>query len=109
MAEWQIKRGESQFAAPDLETLQAWARSGNIVQTDYVFNPVLQQWMYAKDLGELQAVFGSHKIQAEKDNLNRMSWGLGCLGILVCFFFWPAGIVLLIIAIVMSAFYHVKK
>ena len=58
MAEWQIKRGESQFAAPDLETLEAWARTGNVVQTDYVFNPILQQWMYAKDLGELQAVFG---------------------------------------------------
>jgi len=52
---------------------------------------------------------GSQKAQAEKDNLNRMSWGLGCLGILGCFFFRPAGIVLLIIAVVMSAFYHVKK
>ena len=109
MAEWQIKSGDSQFTAPDVETLRQWAKDGRVTQTDYVFNPILQQWMYARDLGELQAVISAQKARADKDKLNRMSWGLGCLGLFFSIFFWPAGVVLMAIAIVMAAIYHVKE
>lgn len=54
MAEWQIKRNEEQFTAPDLDTLQQWAQQGRVARSDYVFNPTLQRWMYASELAELK-------------------------------------------------------
>jgi hypothetical protein len=109
MAEWKIRRGEDEFSAPDAATLQQWAASGNLAASDYVLNPILQQWMYARDLAELAGVFGMQAEQKRVSEMNRMSWGVGALGLLTLLVFPPAGVVLIIIALCMSAYATVKK
>ena len=109
MDQWKVRRGNDEFPVDGVETLKQWANLGRIAESDYIYNPILGRWMYARELAEIAGYFQRKEEVAKNENLNRTSWGLGCLGLLVCFFFWPAGLVLIIIAIVMSAFYHVKR
>lgn len=109
MAEWRIKRGDEQFVAPDLPTLQAWAKSQRVRPDDYVFNPTLQNWMYARDAAELQSIFAATLSRGAAEHYNKVSFGMGCLGVLLLFLFWPAGVIVLIIALILSALYYVKR
>jgi hypothetical protein len=109
MAEWKIKRGDEEFSAADLETLKKWAKQGRVKPEDYVLNPVLEEWMYARDAAELEGIFSKQKDKSSASQLNRVSWLLGLLGLLMLVVFPPAGVVLLIIAVVTSAIYHVMR
>lgn len=94
----------------DEATAVEWVRQGRIERATQVSNGV--DWMRADAVPALAAAFPPPVISVtaeQTNNLNRMSWGLGCLGLLTCLIFWPAGVVLLIIAVVMSAFVYLKK
>jgi hypothetical protein len=55
---WQVKRGETIIVeSVEVTALREWASKGNLAPDDYVFNPILNQWMYAKDAAELSGVF----------------------------------------------------
>jgi len=56
MADWKLRRGDSEWPIESIAMLQEWARSGRVSTSDYVFNPILEKWMYAEDLKELEAV-----------------------------------------------------
>lgn len=56
MAEWKIRRGDDEFAAPDAATIQQWVAEGRVVPSDYVLNPTLNRWMYVSEAAELAAV-----------------------------------------------------
>ena len=109
MSEWKVRRGEQEWPADDAATLRAWAESGKIVGSDYVFNPILQKWVYASEIAEINDIFANRKEKTDLEKLNKSSLGLGCLGVLLLFLFWPAGVVVLVIAIAMSAWYHIKR
>jgi hypothetical protein len=109
MAEWRIKRGEEEFIAPDTVTLQEWAKSQRVRPDDYVFNPTLQRWMYARDAAELQPIFTSEQSRGAAEHYNQVSLGLGCLGVVLLFVFWPAGVAVLVVAVALSAMYYVKR
>lgn len=109
MGEWRLRRGDQEFPLRDNEMLKEWAASGRVNPDDYVYNPLLEKWMYACDLAELQEHFAKAKSKAEAAHLNQVSFGLGCLGFLLLFLFPPAGIIVLLIAIVMSAVYYLKR
>ena len=49
---------ETEDVAPDLATLQQRAKEGRIVSTDYVWNPILQRWMLAREAVELNGYIG---------------------------------------------------
>lgn len=73
---------------------------------DYVYNPNLQKWIYAKDVEELR---GSFSKQGASE-LNRMAWIFFLFSIVVGLFVSPsAGSVLFIIAIVLAVMYYVKR
>lgn len=61
MADWQLKRGDEVWPVADAEMLREWARNGRVLNDDYVFNPVLGQWMYAKEVGELAGVLDPNR------------------------------------------------
>ena len=59
--EWKIKRDDREFMAPDTATLQLWAKEGHVVATDYVLNPTLDRWMYAREVAELANHFAVNR------------------------------------------------
>lgn len=63
---WRIKRGDQEFVAASTAELQQWACAGNVVATDYVFNPVLERWMYATEVAEIKAALAGRAQYARR-------------------------------------------
>jgi hypothetical protein len=57
MAEWKVRRGDSELPVESVARLQEWARSGRLSSSDYIFNPILEKWMYAEDVLEIRPLF----------------------------------------------------
>jgi hypothetical protein len=57
--EWRIRRGDSEYSAPDLLTLQRYARSGRVGPTDYIFHPLLERWQLAREIPEIEVALAS--------------------------------------------------
>lgn len=49
-----LRRDGRDYQAPDLETLQSWARDGRVLPADMVYSPRYQSWYRARDLRELR-------------------------------------------------------
>jgi hypothetical protein len=62
---WIWRRGDEQVASNSLNDLQSWARSGKIQPSDYVWNPILQKWMYARESEELRPFLGQQATEAQ--------------------------------------------
>ena len=54
--EWLVKIGEANYKVESIETLKQWVQETRLRPEHYVFHPVLQKWMYAKDLEELRGI-----------------------------------------------------
>lgn len=109
MAEWKIKRGDAEFTAADDTMLVAWAREGRVQASDYVLNPVLQQWMYARDAAELQGAFGSIKANTDANHLNAIGMTVGVLGLVALLFAPTIGLIMIGVGIVLSVMYYAKR
>jgi hypothetical protein len=105
MSAWKLRRG-NQESDLDLATLLELARSGRVLSSDYVFNPVLMRWMYAKEVEELAHVFSHQAALAKRSHLNSVSWGLFIWSIFLLFFspLWSS--ILFIAAVVVAIVYH---
>jgi hypothetical protein len=102
---YKIRRGEEEFTTAGLEELRAFVRSGRVLESDYVFNPMLEKWMYARELAELADAFKAPR--AKKDN--KVSWLLFLVSILVGFV-WPlAGVILFVVALIYAVKVHLAK
>lgn len=66
LSSWKLKRGAQEWPVKDATELQAWAKSGRIVPTDYIFNPTLDRWMLASEVPELTFVMDAKKRSASK-------------------------------------------
>jgi len=100
---YRLKRGEAEFHVPGLDRLREYARSGRVVASDYVFNPVLERWMYARDMAELQGEFGSVERAKESKQGHRTAWLLFLLSILCGLLLNRfVGVVLFVAAIVVA-------
>ncbi|HEX7706502.1 MAG TPA: hypothetical protein VF701_08600 [Thermoanaerobaculia bacterium] len=98
MPEWKIRREDAEFAAPDVATLQKWAAQGRVRPIDYVHNPMLNQWMYAKDVQELRATFAARNAAGSgggEDYLLKGSAASKSCGLAIVLFL-GAGIILLL-------------
>ena len=89
MAEWKVRRGDAEFTAANDDMVRQWAKEGRVQPTDYLFNPVLQRWMYAREVGEIAGVFQSATHASNK----KTGCYVGTLGLLLCLLFWPLGII----------------
>ncbi len=54
--EWFIQRGAERYPVSGVETLREWARNGNVLATDQIWNPITNQWVTARDMSELSDV-----------------------------------------------------
>jgi hypothetical protein len=54
MAEWRVRRGDSEWPVESFAALQDSAMAGRLNESDYIFNPVLAKWMYAHEVLELR-------------------------------------------------------
>jgi Family of unknown function (DUF5670) len=52
--QWKIKVGDSELSADSTETMKQWYSEGRIRSDSYVYHPVLEKWMYVRDLEELR-------------------------------------------------------
>jgi|SRR5581483_1170825 len=54
---WIARIDERDYPADSAQTLRTWAQEGRLKASDYVFNPTLQRWMYAREAEELKGHF----------------------------------------------------
>lgn len=47
---WKIKTLHNEFTAESIDELKQWYREKRLSPDTYVYHPVLEKWMYAKDL-----------------------------------------------------------
>lgn len=63
--DWYIQRGAERFVAPDIETVQAWARSGRLSPSDQVHHSSFGgAWVPAGDVDTLRGYFDPHRTPA---------------------------------------------
>jgi hypothetical protein len=55
--EFIVKQAGQEFRAPDISTVRTWAHEGRVFRDSYVFHPLLNRWVYAHELGELENTF----------------------------------------------------
>jgi len=109
--EWKIKRGSEEFACDSVDTLKQWASQGRICREDYVFNPVLNQWLYARDAAELQPCFSQKESTKQASRLNSLGLAFGITGMVLCLLppLMPLGGLLFLIGLVLTVAYYVKR
>jgi hypothetical protein len=81
MTAWKIRRGDEETEIASTDELRAMVRSGHLRKDQYVFNPVLNQWLYARDVAELSDSFRA----GSATHLNSISWTLFAFSILFGF------------------------
>lgn len=77
MSGWKMRRGDDEYPVESVDALRAWAAEGRIAADDYVYNPILDKWMYAKEVAEFGGVFHPGRTQA------REGCGIGILLMIV--------------------------
>ena len=105
---WKVKRGEREFECPDTTTLKRLASEGSIAVDDYVFNPVLNQWLYARDVAEIQGVFGKAAKTEKAKTAKNAGIGFAVVGVLFLLVAPPLGIVCFLAAGVCGVIHHVQ-
>ena len=68
-----LRREGRDYQAPDLETLQSWARDGRVLPADMVYSPRYQSWYRARDLRELRAYLPSPET-TQKASARQQFW-----------------------------------
>jgi hypothetical protein len=118
---WILKRNEQDFQT-DIPTPKQWAAEGKVGADDYIYNPVLQKWLYAKDTAEIASAFTAvaarqaTKEKAKKaSNLNMLGFAFGVPGMLIGMAtpiipqFMPFAILLIGLGVLFSIAYYVKR
>ncbi|HEY9695941.1 MAG TPA: TM2 domain-containing protein [Trichocoleus sp.] len=106
---FKVKHDGQELVASNVNELKQWLHEGRISPADYTYNPILERWMYVRELAEIESVVKQQESTTKAQNYNQMSFVFAGLGLLMLLVFPPAGAVLLIIGIVFSAFYYAQK
>jgi hypothetical protein len=76
MSRWKAKRGSEELSFEDVGMLREHARQGKVGRSDYVFNPILEKWMYAADVLELREAFTTPSAKPRMGNVEATA--IGC-------------------------------
>lgn len=109
MSEWRVRRGNEEWPTKGIEELQDWAKSGNVRPEDYVWNPILQKWLYAKDVAELEGFLPDLEKVRATDQATRAAIGVAVAGLVLCFIFPPLGSLLFIAGVVLAVVSYTKQ
>jgi len=99
---WLAKIDDKEYPVPSIATLRQWAKEGRLRPDHYVFNPTLQQWIYAKDTEELRGVWDAKAATAKSSSLNSISFSIFFLGLLLLWFSRFFGCSVMLVAIIVS-------
>ena len=93
MAEWKIRVGDVVVKAASIAELREWVREKRLLPENYVFHPVLERWMYVKDLEELKAELSKFANTPFADAFLRLrdESGLRCRVVELDKYLWLAG------------------
>jgi hypothetical protein len=78
------------------------------LKEDYIFNPVLGQWLYARDVAEIQPNFVKVKNQGQAQDLKNIAIALGVLGAVFLVLSPPLGVLLVLGGAACAVMHHVK-
>lgn len=53
--EWKWRAADGAESPAKLDQIQVWAKHGRVKPETYIFNPITNTWLYAKDVQELRA------------------------------------------------------
>jgi hypothetical protein len=83
MEEWKLRRNDQEYPVGNVEMLRSWTLQGNVAESDYVYNPVLQRWMYARELAEIADIFHNRQrpVQPAKGGTSLAT--IGCAAVLL--------------------------
>lgn len=109
MSEWKVRRGDKEYPIADGATLIAWAKDGRVVPSDYIFNPILERWMYASEVGELADIFRANVDGAKAKRLNSLALLMGLGSIPAWFVSPPLSSLLFAAAIIMTIVYYIIR
>jgi ribosomal protein S27AE len=84
---FRVKRGTQEIEIPSVEALRHEVQEGIIKLTDYVYNLILDKWMYARELAELEDIVKSQEFSAQANQYNKTSWTLPVSACCCCSFF----------------------
>lgn len=107
MSEWKLKRGEEEWAVGTAATLKEWAGKGLIAQDDYVFNPILEKWVYARDVAEISPTFSVKVARERKEWVNHASWVMFLLSVILLFVSPILAACVFFVAILFAVAYYV--
>lgn len=62
---WKVRIGDEEYPANSPEEIGNWIQEGRVRADHYVFNPVLSQWLYARDVLELQSAFATQRLPGQ--------------------------------------------
>ena len=51
-----VKRGDNQYNAQDIATLQQWANAGSVLASDMIFDPQSNQWVQAGEFAPIRDI-----------------------------------------------------
>lgn len=90
--QWKVKIGQEEYTADSIETLESWVRMGRVRPEHYVYHPILERWLYAREVEELKPAFASSVGPAppytlpapakSKSGCGKAA-GVGCLALLI--------------------------
>jgi hypothetical protein len=56
MSDWIIRVSDAEYRARSVDQLREWRRQGRIPDGSYVYHPVLERWLYAREVEELRNI-----------------------------------------------------
>jgi|SRR5581483_4697730 len=57
MEQWKLRRNNAEMPIGGTGELQQLVRDGKVLESDYVWNPILEKWLYARDVAEVAQLF----------------------------------------------------
>ena len=58
MADWLVRIGDTDYPARSIDEIRQWRAEGRVTDSTYIYHPVLQRWMYPREIEELRDVAG---------------------------------------------------
>ena len=105
---WLVKQNGNDVQT-SVSNLKGMVELGTLLPESYVYNPILEKWLYARDTAELGPLFASADRAKSAKGINSAGLIFGILGLLALPFVPTFGLLFIGIGIVLSIVYYAKR
>lgn len=105
---WLVKQ-DGNDVETTIRNLKGMVELGTLLPESYVYNPILEKWLYARDTAELGPLFASADRAKSAKGINGAGLIFGILGLLALPFVPTFGLLFIGIGIVLSIIYYAKR